>query len=343
MASAADNPRMEVVECERQIQQIKTALRKIATEEGGDDAQNSLRVVWTGIDSTEADGVEVSLQLSSPVEEATLSKVQSSGDEAEETSSASFSGVESSMATLTVTLKKGDVVVGTSESYDLSPICSLEDAMNPKEEYVTELPVAIISPEGAAAAGEAAKKGAEETATADSESKGAAGDDAEETQEGVEESKDESAGKKEEEEEKPEAEEDKKETVTLIKPAATLTLKLVFKPSAKDQKEELYELLNKTSLRKSEALGRLREQQTALTKQSGPPSKKPGAVKAGFLNKKPKKAEESKWKKLYDKYIGPQSMARTLVIPISKNYVIFFGAAILMHFKGQELALPAPV
>jgi hypothetical protein len=30
-------------------------------------------------------------------------------------------------------------------------------------------------------------------------------------------------------------------------------------------------------------------------------------------------------------------------MPIAKNYVIFFGVMALFHFKGQELALPAPV
>ena len=328
--ASPENPRTVVVECERQIQKIKIALRKIATE-GGEETQNSLKVVWVGIDASESEGMTVSMQLSSPVEEATLSKVQSSsGDEAVETeaSSASFAGVESSMATLTVSLKKGDVVVGTSEAYDLSPICRLEDAMDPKDEYVTELPVAIVSPDGASA---------EATETADSESKekDAATEDAGEKKEGADDNA-----------EVPESKEndDKKESVPLIKPVATLTLKLVFKPSVKDQKEELYELLNKMSQQKSDALKRLREQETTLATQSGSASsKKPGSVKAGFLNKKPKKAEESKWKQMYDKYMGPQSMARAFIIPITKNYVIFFGAAILMHFKGQELALPAPV
>lgn len=327
MASPED-PRTVVVECERQIQKIKTALRKIATE-GGEETQNSLKVVWVGIDASDSEEMTVSMQLSSPVEEATLSKVQSSsGDEAVEVSSASFAGVESSMATLTVTLMKGDVVVGTSEAYDLSPICSLEDATNPQDEYVTELPVAIVSPDGASSEAVEAKDAAAEDA---GEKEGGADDNAE-------------APESKEIEEKSKEDDDKKESVSLIKPVATLTLKLVFKPSVKDQKEELYELLNKMSQQKSDALKRLREQQTALTKQSGSASpKKSGAVKAGFLNKKPKKAEESKWKQMYDKYMGPQSMARAFVIPITKNYVIFFGAAVLMHFKGQELALPAPV
>lgn len=328
MASPED-PRTEVVECERQIQKIKTALRKIA-QEGGEETPNSLQVIWAGIDASESEGMTVSLQLSSPVEEATLNKVQSvSGDEAaasSEASSTSFAGVESSMATLTVTLKKGDDVLGTSEAYDLSPILSLEDAMNPKEEYVTELPVAIVSPDGASVdAPEASDSAVEKTEGVEED----AGTGAEESKAGEE-----VTGPKDNEKGSP----------AVIKPVATLALKLVFKPSVKDQKEELYELLNKMSQRKSDALKRLREQQTALTKQTGTASpKKPGAVKAGFLNKKPKKAEDSKWKQMYDRYMGPQSMARALIIPITKNYVIFFGAVVLMHFKGQELALPAPV
>jgi len=329
---------MEVVDCERQIQQIKTALRKIATSEGAssssttssntdeDAAPNKLQVVWVGMDKTVSDDVELSLQLSSPVEEATLTKVAAASADgstastaAVDGSSVTFSGVESSMATLTVTMKKGGEILGTSESYDLSPICSLEDAMNPKEEYVTELPVAIISPEAAAAA--QASKG-----------QAAGNDDAEEeTKEGGEEGNSKKEG-----------------STAVIKPFATLKLKLVFKPSYKDQKEELYELLNKTSLRKSEALTKLREQQQSSVTAGGASGSSPGkksgnAVKAGFLNKKTKTEPDSKLKQWYDKYMGPQSMARALIIPLAKNYVIFFGAAVLMHFKGQDLALPAPV
>ena len=33
----------------------------------------------------------------------------------------------------------------------------------------------------------------------------------------------------------------------------------------------------------------------------------------------------------------------TEFFPLAKNYIIFFGAVTLMHFRGQELALPPPI
>ena len=45
---------------------------------------------------------------------------------------------------------------------------------------------------------------------------------------------------------------------------------------------------------------------------------------------------------LYQRTIGPKYIARKL-FPLAKNYTIFFGAVTLMHFRGQELALPPPI
>lgn len=347
--SAADSARMEVVQCERDIQAIKAALRQVSSADA--NKPNSLEVIWTKLDGTEADdAMEVSLQLSSPVEELAISKIRE-GEEAVEGSSVSFAGVEASMATLTVTLKKDGKIVGTSENYDMAPICSLGDAMKPKSEYVTELPVAIVAAPGEEAAFIEEEKPKEEETPAEEEkpteeatTEEAAADSAEaEKEEGAEDDKKETAA---EEDKKDDAKEESTTTTTsaVVKPLCTLSLKMVFKPSAKDQKEELYELLNKASLRRSQALERHRGEQSAVVAAS-PRTGKAQAVKAGFLNKKPKKAEkpENKIMQFYNKYLGPKSLGRSVIFPIAKNYVIFFGAAILFHFKGQELALPSPV
>jgi hypothetical protein len=324
-----ESARMELVECEREIQKIKGALRQIST---GEEGQNLLEVIWVGIIADEgvATDTELALQLSAPMEEAVLVKIRE-GDESVEGSSAKFSGVECSMATLSVTLRKNGEVVGTSESYDLAPICSLGDALNPKDEYTTELAVAIIISENRAD-GTNTERDDKNDVTSIEEAK-----DSEEDGSGV--AKVEIAGGQESEE--------TSQSAALVKPACTLNLRIVFKPSAKDQKEELFELLSQASARRSQALERHKgEQQSALSKKETSPSsaKKSPAIKSGFLNKKPKKApEENKWKQFYDKYMGPRSMARGLIFPIAKNYIIFFGAVILAHFKGQELALPAPV
>lgn len=128
----------------------------------------------------------------------------------------------------------------------------------------------------------------------------------------------------------------------VVQPTCTITLRVTYKPSAKDQREELYDLLNKASQKKVKAIDRLRQCATAVSR-AAPPSTdvtKP-AVKPGFLNTK-KKKEKSKLKQWYDRMLGPQSFMRQ-VMPIAKNYVIFFGAVAIFHFKGQEMALPAPV
>ena len=134
-------------------------------------------------------------------------------------------------------------------------------------------------------------------------------------------------------------------------PVCTVTFRATYKPSAKDKQEELYDMLNKASQKKSEALGRLRR--SVAVKSRVAPSTAPGmsaggggkAVQKGFLNgpggKTPAK-KPSKVMQWYDRNFGPQSFVRRW-FPLVKNYLIFFGAIGVMHFQGHELALPAPV
>jgi hypothetical protein len=122
----------------------------------------------------------------------------------------------------------------------------------------------------------------------------------------------------------------------------TVTLKLTFVPSKKDQREELYELLNKATTRKAQAVEKLRQAALAASRQAvvkradGPGA----AVKPGFLNKA--KKEEKGLLALYHKYLGPKSFARQ-AFPIAKNYIVFFAAVAIFHYKGDALALPPPV
>jgi hypothetical protein len=69
------------------------------------------------------------------------------------------------------------------------------------------------------------------------------------------------------------------------------------------------------------------------------------SVKPGFLNKSKKEEPEGKWKKLYDKTIGPNSLLRqgAFLGFALKDYFVFFGAVTFFHFKGQLLAIPPPV
>ena len=128
-------------------------------------------------------------------------------------------------------------------------------------------------------------------------------------------------------------------------PVFVATLKIAFAPSVKDLREELYEMLNKATTRKSQAVERLRQTALAASRSAGATtarSKSEAAVKAGILNKTNKKEEKSAVRALYEKYLGPGSLLRT-VVPVAKNYVIFLVFVGVMHYKGDALSLPPPV
>merc|ERR1719356_2124376 len=137
-------------------------------------------------------------------------------------------------------------------------------------------------------------------------------------------------------------------------PLCTLTVKLEYTPSIDDQRDTLYEKLNDVSKRKVSAIEALRKNTSAVSRSaasrvkaaevgSGSPTKsdKPAAVKSGFLNKKAA-APVPFWKRWFDKTIGPKSLL-WVIGPLAKNYVVFVGVSILMHYKGDLLALPPPV
>jgi hypothetical protein len=244
----------------------------------------------------EAASPRLSLQLSSPVEEANISSLVDASDSSKGV--ASFRGVETNQATLTCSVFDEDIPLGSSEPCDVAPLCKF-DAMDAREEYETLLDIAVKAPE----------LPADEPQPADD------------------------------------------------LPICTVTLKFIYRPSTKDRREELYELLNQRSQRKTAAVEKLRQTAVAASRQqmmsaSGTSSDggqvvtksattQKAAVRAGFLNSKPKK-EPSKLYQIYNKYLGPQSLIRA-ILPIAQNYVIFGSFVAFMHFKGQLLALPAPV
>jgi hypothetical protein len=119
----------------------------------------------------------------------------------------------------------------------------------------------------------------------------------------------------------------------------TATLKVTYTASAKDQREEVYELLNKVSQKKAKYMVELQQAARLAHRSSAPPA----AVQRGFLNKPVQKKEPNKYYQWFERNLGPKSMLVGLILPTAKNYIIFFGVAALFHFKGQELALPPPV
>jgi len=361
-----ESARAEVVECEREIQTIKGALRELAASNSGDDAEspNSLEISALkvqGLPDTAKPAFV--LQLSSPVEELTLTKMLDKEEEsttAESESSASssdskaiFQGVEMSVATLTVSAKDMDIPLGISATHDLSTLFSSGEEK--KSTYVNVLEVAIVPEDGGGddttPPAQVVKEEAEEKSETETTT-----EKVEEEEEGFQDALEEvtatpaKAPKEEGEEETKEEKDTDKKAPAIVSPICTVTLRLTFKPSAKDKKEELYEELNKASQRKGQAIDRLRKNATAVSRAAPPPSAagadKNPAVKSGFLNKKTTEtaaaAKPNPIVAFYEKVLGPQSLVRA-IFPVVKNYIIFFGCAAFIQFKGHMLALPPPV
>jgi len=129
-------------------------------------------------------------------------------------------------------------------------------------------------------------------------------------------------------------------------PTCVIQMRIEFNPSIKDQKDELYDLLNKASKRKAMSVDKLRKSALAMNRASPAAEtsivNKEKAVKSGFLNKKAPVKKEMLLVRWYNKALGRESFVRK-AFPIAKNYILFFGGVVLMHFQGQQLALPPPV
>lgn len=354
------------------------------------------------IDQTEglpesAASPRLQLQLSSPVEERTLTAPNNNGSTTPEpSSSCTFRGVEANQATLSVVGLLDDKDDTNNSSlgsslHDLSPLLKY-DAFD-LESTVEVTVVARLLPSSTSSGG-AGSTDADATAAAASPS-GQVVEEAVEDEEVIEVDLDQPSGpstkaapKKEEEEEKEteatdaaaatsnsdavaateNSSADASSAAAAPAPSSvcTVTLRLTFEPSHKDRREELYEVLNRATQRRSVAVEKLRAaavaEQRRLAQEraqaqsgSSSPSRtggggtlvKPGsspAVRSGFLNKKGTAAapEPPRWKVWYDKHLGPESLLR-MIFPIARNYLVFAASVALMHYKGQLLALPPPV
>lgn len=140
----------------------------------------------------------------------------------------------------------------------------------------------------------------------------------------------------------------------------TVTLSITYTPSIKDQRESLFELLEKEANAKAAAREDLRQaslelhqlqQQSSVTASSN--TKKSSAVQSGFLNKgtsalkgsndtagdDDEKARRPKGPPFWTVWVH----RATIVVPVIKNYVIFVGFIVASHYYGHTLAIPAPV
>jgi hypothetical protein len=125
----------------------------------------------------------------------------------------------------------------------------------------------------------------------------------------------------------------------------TVTLSVSYTPSAKDQMEKLYDLMEKETSAKAAAREELRRASLDLHALQGGGSGSSGttvatkpAVSAGFLNKGSSKApppKPSAWKVWYQR--------ASVIVPMVKNYVFFVGFIVVSQYYGSNLAIPAPV
>ena len=154
-------------------------------------------------------------------------------------------------------------------------------------------------------------------------------------------------------------------------PTAIVTLRIVFVPSPSDLRDALCDNLGEATASKNNAIEDLRSAASDLSRlraSSGAGSSSKGGlnmssnmddgddiddledknlVKAGFLNKKKKGVSRkirppNVFKRVYRRTIGPESLFGKL-FPVFKNYILFAGSVALLHFQGQQLALPPPV
>ena len=397
----------------------------------------------------------IDVQLSSPIEEQSITKLFDPLNPTEDGSLIHFKGVDTSVATIVVKVSDADIVLGSSGVLDVKPLCEI-DVLGGVTKKVTEMEIAIVPDEGSnidstvpvenqdsikedeaidtteVEADVDIRKTETENSYADiekietdddfqdaksevDEPKETAGDEdknleedvvdvaketdagtedtekdtgtdvvdvAKETDAGTEDTEkdagtaadlepaedeietdnaDSENGKESSETKKdddvtaessidtetPETKdsaESKPELSALI-PTCFVHVRVEYNPSTKDQKDELYDLLNKASKRKAMAVDKLRKSAAALNRSKPAVADAPKdgkVVKSGFLNKKAQPKKEMFFIRWYNKTLGPNSLTRQ-VFPIAKNYILFFGGVALMHFQGQQLALPPPV
>lgn len=358
---AMEKSRIEVMKCEEEIKIIKNGIKAAVAKANNSNSLNvsvhkvksaSAEEGGSGGEDTTADEdtpTTFKVHLSSPIEERTITQLFDPLNPTADESLAIFESVETSNALLTVEAYSSQDTtskLGVSAAHDLLPLCQdMELWRKGGEKKTTTLEIAIVAEKGIDDVEEEDKK---VDITADSES----------WEDAVEEiEKDDEVTLKEEtpKDEGADAEDSKAAAITIQLPLYTLTIQLEYTPSSNDLRDSLYEALNEVSKRKVAAIESLRKNAGLVNRAkaseasasggsggSGEVVKSSPAVKAGFLNKRPSEAAQPVWKRWYNKTIGPQSMLWVFG-PIAKNYVIFAGVSLFIHWKGDLLALPPPL
>jgi len=323
----------------------------------------------------------IEIQLSSPIESQTLTSFLEGEAEDKEGAIAIFRGVDTDVATIVLKVSDKGNLLGVSAPHPVKPLTEIDFLSGCVKRKVTEFEIAVVSEqeEGGVERGDVNSQvaGNQESSDDDVYVDALSKEDEDTVNEKILE--EEKSCDKEEPSKKNDDEEliasplintedqQKEEEKEVTKPPPTSTgkggkielptcvvyVRVAFIPSKNDEKNELCDLLNRMSKKKALAIQKLRKAAETMNRSrasevSSIVSRKGNdgstAVKAGFLNKKSKvKTKEPmaivRW---YEKVLGPESVVRKF-FPVAKNYLLFFGGVVLMHYQGHQLALPAPV
>ena len=365
-ADTMESSRLEVMECEKEIQSIKNSLKSLnlgAAESG--DKLNSLKVSVHKLKlraESEHPSCTFKVHLSSPIEERSIVKMHDPLDPDAEGSFALFESVETSNALLTIEAFSGNEEsekIGVSAAHDLLPLVedmTIVSGDDGKKSLMVDF--AIVTDNGNEIQVDSKNDdnlGGEVEKQSEQKSEPEAGDelalDNDDAVKAQEENNDiEESGDSTQEGDGPAQDAKVTKELKVQVPVCTLSVHLEYSPSLNDKRDALYDQLNEVSKRKAAAIELLRKSATAVNRAkmeeaSASDEKQNTVVKSGFLNKaKAGKtaAPPSFLKRCYDKTIGPKSML-WVVGPIAKNYVIFFAVSAFFHYKGDLLAIPPPV
>ena len=127
------------------MQKIKAALRSIAAD--GDETLNCLRLSATKVTGLPESAMpRFKLQLSFLIEELEMTKIWDPLNADAEGSTVKFEGVDSSVATLTVSAYNADVPLGSGAGHDVALLCKF-DLMKPAGKAVMMIDAAILPDE----------------------------------------------------------------------------------------------------------------------------------------------------------------------------------------------------
>lgn len=376
-----ESARLCVSKCEKEISTIKESLRILGNSlEDKMDDSNSLEIaVLKVMNLPEFSKPGFVIQLSSPIESKLLSGLYdvSRGNECKSV----FKGVDINTATLTFSAKDEDIPLGCSIAYEVKPLCEF-DVLGDMKKQVKELEVSFL-PDGKKFENKIYDRDNDskhielsDVDTNNDEKKSTNKSDhnirSKSMDINIVENNDEME-KMTESSEKDKGESlsdarisvsptnvmcDSKEVLTPIFSAIFL---IEYHPSVKDKRDILYDMLNDVSVRKATAIDELRKSASVVNRlktdcgnstNASSVNKKDinggNVIKPGFLMKGNKKITMTTKVKsmlmfLYNQTLSQNSFLRSLFIPVMKNYFLFFGSVLLMHYQGHKLALPPPV